>query len=154
MGRKKKNKRKKKNWTNKDKIYSILTVGIIIISLFLIIRNNAKNREEQLENNSFLTYGTIEKFRPNVSKGKTTRQDVVYFYFVKNDTVFHKLKQLTLGGIERLKLNIYESYEMKVVESDYGIFEIDFKKRKDTIIDKRNYKTQKYNTFIHRNIIE
>ncbi|SFU67530.1 hypothetical protein SAMN05216480_112140 [Pustulibacterium marinum] len=107
-----------------------------------------------MENNSFKTYGTIEKLRPNVRKGTTTQKDVVYFYFVKNDSVFHKIKQLPNYGIEHLGIKLYESYSLKVVESDYGIFDIDFKKRKDTVIDKRNYKVQIYNTANHRYIIE
>ena len=150
MGRKK----KKKYWSKKDKIYSVLTVVGIIGCLTILILFNRKNRIEKLENDSFETYGTIEKLRQNVSKSTTTRKDVVYFYFVKNDSVFHKIKQLTNGGIKQLGIKQNESYSLKVVESDYGIFDIDFKKRKDTIIDKRNYKVQIYNTAIHRNIIE
>jgi hypothetical protein len=73
---------------------------------------------------------------------------------VKNDTVFHKIKQLTNGGIDNAGIKMNDCYEVKVVESDYGIFDIDFKKRKDTLIDKRKYKVQIYNTSIHRNIIE
>ncbi|WP_319811648.1 hypothetical protein [Polaribacter sp. PL03] len=87
-------------------------------------------------------------------KGRTTRKDVVYFYFVKNNTVYHKITDLTVNGIERLGIKINDCFEVKVVESDYGIFAIDFKKKKDTIIDKRKYRIQKYNTSIHRNIIE
>ncbi|MGK0447791.1 MAG: hypothetical protein ACJA2M_001570 [Polaribacter sp.] len=151
---KKLGRKKKKYWTKKDKVYSILIVGLIVIPLFFVIRYNAKNRHEKLNSESFTTYGTIEKLRPNVSKGKTTRQDVVYFYFIKNDTVFHKLEQLTLGGIDRLGIKMNYCFEMKVVKTDYGIFDIDFKKRKDTLIDKKKYQNQKYNTFIHKNIIE
>ncbi|WP_223034881.1 hypothetical protein [Hanstruepera marina] len=150
MGRKK----KKKYWSKKDKVYSVLTVVGIVTCLTVLITHNRKNRAEKLENESFETYGIIEKLRPNVSKSTTTRRDVVYFYFVKNDSVFHKIKYLTNGGIKNLGIKLNESYALKVVESDYGIFDIDFKKRKDTLIDKRKYKVQIYNTTIHRNIIE
>ena len=87
-------------------------------------------------------------------KGKTTRKDVVYFYFVQNDTVFHKIKDLSKGVIAKLRIKNNDCFEMKVVKSDYGIFDINFNLKKDTIIDKTKYKTQMYNTFIHRNIIE
>lgn len=149
-----KRKKNRKYWTKKDKIYSILTVGIIIIPLFFVIRYNAKTRKEKLNNESFITYGTIEKLKPYARKGTNTTKDLVYFYFVKNDTVYHKIKHLTSGGIKNLDIRLNNTYEVKVVESDYGIFDIDFKKKRDTLIDKRKYKIQKYNTVIHRNIIE
>jgi hypothetical protein len=151
----KKKKRKKKS--KKKEPNSIKKNGYILLvalPFFVLIYFNGQNRKKRLKTESFTTYGTVEKLKPNTSKGRTTRQDVVYFYFVKNDTVFHKLEQLTLGGIDRLKIKMNESFEMKVVKSDYGIFKIDFKKRKDTIIDKRKHQIQKYNTSIHRNIIE
>lgn len=150
-------KKKKKRKSKKKEISSIKKIGYILLIAFpisILIYFNGKKRKEKLENNSFLTYGIIEKLRPNVSKSTTTRKDVVYYYFVKNDTVFHKIKQLTNGGIDNLGIKMNDCYEVKVVESDYGIFDIDFKKRKDTLIDKRKYKVQIYNTSIHRNIIE
>jgi len=147
---KRKNKRKKESSSIK-KIGKIL---LFAFPIFILVYFNGKRRKEKLENNSFLTYGIIEKLRPNVRKGKTTRQDVVYYYFVKNDTVFHKIKQLSRGTIDNLGIKLNDCFEVKVVKSDYGIFDINLKKRKGTIIDKREYKVQIYNTSIHRNIIE
>jgi hypothetical protein len=143
--------------SEKKEISSFKKIGFILLfalPIFALIYFNGKKRKEKLENNSFLTYGIIEKLRPNVSKGTTTRKDVVYFYFVKNDTVFHKIKQLTNGGIDNLGIKINDCYEVQVVESDYGIFDIDFKKRKDTLIDKSKYEFHIYNTGIHMSIIE
>ncbi|MDX6748149.1 hypothetical protein SHK09_15230 [Polaribacter sp. PL03] len=148
---KKKKKSKKKEISSIKKIRYII---LIALPIFILIYFNGKKREEKLENNSFVTYGVIEKLRPKSMKGRTTRKDVVYFYFVKNNTVYHKITDLTVNGIERLGIKINDCFEVKVVESDYGIFAIDFKKKKDTIIDKRKYRIQKYNTSIHRNIIE
>jgi len=148
---KRKKKSKKKEPSSIKKIGYILLVALPFFVLFYF---NGQNRKERLETEAFTTYGIIEKLRPNSMKGRTTRKDVVYFYFVKNDTVFHKLTDLTENGIERLGIKINDCYEVKVVKSDYGIFDIDFKKKKDTIIDKRKYQIQKYNTSIHRNIIE
>ncbi|NAS29918.1 hypothetical protein GTQ40_02940 [Flavobacteriaceae bacterium R38] len=96
----------------------------------------------------------VEKLKENARKGRTSRKDIVYFYFVHNDTVFHKLKNLSRGGIKKLDIKKNDCFEMRVVKNDYGIFDIDFKKKKDTLIDKRKYRVQKYNTIIHRYIIE
>ncbi len=133
------------------------TIGYILLFVLPIITLlyfNRQTRLEKLKNNSFTAYGIIEKLKPNSPKGTTTRKDVVYFYFVKNDTVFHKIWDLTEYGIESLWIKINDCFEVKVVKSDYEIFDIDFKKRKDTMIDKRKFKTQIYNSSIHRNIIE
>lgn len=141
----------------KKKSSSIKTIGYIllfVLPIFTLLYFYRQNRLEKLKNNSFTTYGIVEKLKPNFPKGTTTRKDVVYFYFVKNDTVFHKISELTEYGIKNLGIKINDCYEVKVVKSDYEIFHIDFKKRKDTMIDKRKFKTQIYNTSIHRYIIE
>ena len=136
---------------------SIKKMGYILLvalPIFILIYFNRQSRKERLNKESFTTYGIIEKLSPNSRKGVTTRKDVVYFYFVKNDTVFHKLTDLRENGIDNLGIQVNDCYEVKVVKSDYEIFDIDFKKKKDTIIDKRKYQIQKFNTSIHRNIIE
>ena len=61
---------------------------------------------------------------------------------------------MSRGTIDNLGIKLNDCFEVKVVKSDYGIFDIDLKKQKDTIIDKREYKVQIYNTSIHRNIIK
>lgn len=148
---KKKREKQKKETRLPRKIGYIL---LFALPLFVFAYFNREYRQEKLKNDSFTTYGIIEKLMPNSAKGTTTRKDVVYFYFVKNDTVFHKIKNLTENGINRLGIKIDDCYEVKVVKSDYGIFDINFKKRKDTVIYKKSYKNQIYNTFIHKNIIE
>ena len=57
-------KRKKKKEPN-----SIKKIGYILLfafPIFILVYFNGKRRKEKLENNSFLTYGIIEKLRPNV----------------------------------------------------------------------------------------
>ena len=139
------------------KYSSIKTIGYIllfVLHIFTLLYFYRQNRLDKLKNNSFTTYGIVEKLKPNSPKGTITREDVVYFYFLKNDTVFHKISNLSEYEIERLGIKINDCFEVKVVKSDYEIFDIDFKKRKDTMIDKRKFKTQIYNSIIHRNIIE
>lgn len=148
--KKKKSKKKRESSSTKKNGYILL----VFIPIFITAYFNGQQRKKRLSTESFNTIGVIEKLRPNSPKGRTTRKDVVYFYFVKNDTVFHKITDLTENGIEKLGIKKNDCYKLKVVKSDYGIFDIDFKKRKDTLIDKRKYKVQIYNTSIHRNIIE
>ena len=102
----------------------------------------------------FTTYATVEKLKENVRKGRFGRIDIVYFYFIKNDTVVHKLKQIPVKSIQKQKIKLNETFRLKVAKSDYGVFEIDFSERVDTTINKKDYKTHKYNTLIHKNIIE
>ncbi|NQX81601.1 MAG: hypothetical protein HRT66_06375 [Flavobacteriaceae bacterium] len=149
-----KRKKKSKKIKQTSSIKKIGYISLLFAPLFIFIYINGKKRKEKLINNSFTTYGTVEKLNKNTMKGKTTRKDVVYFYFVQNDTVFHKIKDLSKGVIAKLRIKNNDCFEMKVVKSDYGIFDINFNLKKDTIIDKTKYKTQMYNTFIHRNIIE
>ncbi|WP_066219835.1 hypothetical protein [Formosa haliotis] len=124
---------KRKKDQQKEETSSLMKIGYILLfalPLFVLIYFNGQNRQEKLKNESFTTYGIIEKLRPNSQKGTTTRKDVVYFYFVKNDTVFHKITDLTENGIKRLGIKINDCYEVKVVKSDFGIFDIDFKNGK------------------------
>ena len=132
-----------------------LLIGIILIGiLFSIIFLVSNKRNEKLENNSFTTIGIIEKLRPRASKSTITKEDVIYFYFIKNDTVFHKLTTLSVGNIENKKIELNNSYELRVVESDYGIFKIDFNKKVDRFIDKKDYEKHVYNSEKHKNWIE
>ena len=47
-----------------------------------------------------------------------------------------------------------EAFELKVAKSDYFVHEINFSKRIDTLIDKNKFSVHKYNSWIHRSIIE
>lgn len=69
----------------------------------------------------------------------------MYFYFVKNDSVFHNLKEIPAKSIRKQKIMLNETFKLKVAKSDYGVFEIDFTERIDTLIKKMNIKF-KYTT--------
>ncbi len=130
-------------------------IGIILIGiLFSILFFYANKRKEKLNKNPFITSGIVEKLRPNASKSTVTKQDVIYFYFVKNDTVFHKITTLSVGNIENKKIELNNAYELKVAESDNGIFQIDFNKKLNKYIDKKKYQKHIYNSEKHRNWIE
>jgi hypothetical protein len=130
-------------------------IGIILIGiLFSILFFYANKRKEKLNENPFITFGIVEKLKPNASKSTITEQDVIYFYFIKNDTVFHKVTTLSVGNIENKKIELNNAYELKVAESDNGIFKIDFNKKLNKYIDKTKYLNHIYNSQKHRNLIE
>jgi len=133
---------------------SALIGGIIAVILFSIIFYFANERNEKLKNNSFKTYGIIEKLSPRQHKGTTTQKDIIYFYFIKNGTVYHKKSDLNVNGIENRGIELNDCFEVKVVKNDYTIFEIDFDKKIDTIIEKDKFKKRIYNSRKHREIIE
>jgi hypothetical protein len=133
---------------------SSLLGGVLIVILIIILFNFSEKRNEELEKNSYAAFGIIEKLKPNAPKGTTTRKDVVYFYFVKDDTVFHKIVNLANSGIKSLGIKINDCFEVKVVECDHEIFKIDFNKKVNKFIDKKKYKIHIYNSERHRNLIE
>ena len=137
----------------KIKLTPLLTLAILG-TFFLLIYTVKAYKKNKLTNGTFTTYATIELLKENQRKGKSGRIDIVYFYFVKNDSVIHKLKQIPVKSIRKQKIKLNETFKIKIAKSDYGVFEIDFIERIDTIINKEDYRTQIYNTFIHRNIIE
>lgn len=139
--------------TKKIKLTPMLTLAILG-TFFLVIHVVGIYRKNKLTKGAFTTYATVELLKENQRRGKSGKTDIVYFYFVKNDSVFHKLKLVPVKSISKQKIRLNETFKIKVAKSDYGIFEIDFIERIDTIIRKEMYKTQIYNTFIHRNIIE
>jgi hypothetical protein len=149
----KKKKKRKKKLINKIKLTPLLTLLIlgIFFGLIFTIKTYRKNK---LTRGAFKTYGTVELLKENSRKGKSGRIDIVYFYFVKNDSVFHKIKQIPAKSIQKMKIKLNETYRVKVAKSDYSVFEIDFSERIDTVIRKDEYRNHIYNTFIHRNIIE
>lgn len=138
---------------SKIRLTPLLTF-IILGIFFLWIYSVKINRKNKLEKEAFTTYATIELLKENRIKGKSGRIDIVYFYFVKNDSVFHNLKEIPANSIRNKKIVLNETFRIEVAKSDYGVFEIDFTERIDTLIKKDEYKIQIYNTFIHRNIIE
>ncbi|WP_375239855.1 hypothetical protein [Aurantibacter sp.] len=138
---------------------SQILTGVLLITIIFFIALfylNVENRNDSLTNNSFITICVIEKLKPFSfsSSTKTGKNDAVYFYFVKNDTVFHKNELLKRGQIKDLELKTNQYFEIRISNSDYEVFEIDYKKKKDTIIDKNDHKIQIYNSIIHQNLIE
>ena len=146
----------KKKYTLKQIIlYSIFIVGIIALGIF-VDRNKEENKKEKINNDARIVYGIVEKLKPNVSKNMIyiSRKDVVYLYYVKNDTVFHVIEDLPDGHIEKLGIKQNDCFLVKIAKSDKDIFDIDFTKKIDTLIDKNNFEYQVYQTDIHRNIME
>lgn len=137
----------------KIKLTPFLTLAIIGAS-FLIIYTFKIYKENKLDKGSFITYATVELLKENQKKSKFGKIDLVYFYFIKNDSVFHRVSEIPVKGIRKKNIKLNETFKMNVASSDYGVFEVDFDKRIDTIINKKKYQTHIYNTFIHRNIIE
>ena len=145
---KKYGKRKPKPWTIEDTFVAIVTVVIIFLMIFLMAKW-AKNYEEKQLANSFMTVGVIEKLQHRTSKTRGT-EDRVFFFFVKNDTVFHRTHTLNTGKISELSLNVGDCFEVKVAKQDSEVFECYFNKRVDTIIDKNQYTNHVYNSVFHK----
>jgi|TARA_R110002110_G_scaffold309364_2_gene522877 hypothetical protein len=137
----------------KKKLTPIITLGILG-AFFLLIYGVNVYQKNKLTKGAFTTYATVELLKENQRKGKSGKIDIVYFYFIHNDSVFHKLKQIPVRSISKQKIKLNETFKIKVAKLDYGVFEIEFTERIDTTINNDEYKTQIYNTFIHRNIIE
>ena len=151
MGKKKKPKYSLKQII----IYSIVIAGIIAIGIF-VDNTKEKNKAEEIKNGNFKVYGIVEKLKPHSLKGKglVSRKDVLYLYYEKNDTIFHLIKNLPDGQIKKLGIELNDCFQIRVAESDNDVFDIDFNKKLDTLIDKKDFEYQIYQTDIHKNIIE
>ncbi len=141
-------KKKRKPWTKKDTFYAILTAVIIFLIIFMFGKWRKNYEEKQLEN-SFTTVGVIEKLKERAVK-KRGIEDRIFFYFVKNDTVFHKTYFTRAGKIDKHKIKVGDCFKLKVAKEDDAVFEPYFDNRVDTIIDKKQYKNHIYNTMFHR----
>ena len=153
----KKRKIEKEKTSQNKKYDSLKAVGVILllfIPIFVIIYFNGKNRKKKLENDSFETLAVVEKLVYSSKKGTNTSEDIVYFYFVQDSIVYHKLTDLPVGAIKNLSIKEDYCYRLQVVKSDFGIFDVDFDNRIDTIIDKFQFSQHEYNTSIHKEIIE
>ncbi|WP_225037287.1 hypothetical protein [Winogradskyella sp. SM1960] len=151
MGKKKKPKYSFKQIV----IYSVVFAGIIAIGFF-IDKKKEENQSEEIKNGNFKVYGMVEKLKSHSLKGKglVSRKDVLYLYYEKNDTIFHLIKDLPDGQIEKLGIELNDCFTIRVAESDNDVFDIDFNKKLDTLIDKNDFEYQIYQTDIHKNIIE
>lgn len=151
MGKKKKPKYSLKQII----IYSIVIAGFITIGIF-VDKKKEESKAEEIKSGNFKVYGIVEKLKPHSIKGKNfaSRKDVLYLYYEKNDTIFHLIEDLPDGQIEKLGINLNDCFEIKVAEPDKNVFEIDFNKKMDTLIDKNDFEYQIYQTDIHKNLIE
>jgi hypothetical protein len=149
-------RKKKRKYTLKEIIlYSIFIVGIITLGIF-IDRIKEENKKEIINNGPEVVYGVVEKLRPRVSKNMSSRsrKDVVYMYYIKNDTVFHIIEDLPDGQIKKLEIKQYDCYAIRIAKSDKDTFNIDFSEKIDTLINKNKFEHQVYQTSIHKNIIQ
>ncbi|WP_298346964.1 hypothetical protein [uncultured Algibacter sp.] len=149
-------KKKKSKYTLKQIIiYSIVIAGFVVIGIF-IDKKKEENKAEEIKSGNFKVYGMVEKLKPHSLKGKNfaSRKDVLYLYYEKNDTIFHLIEDLPDGQIEKLGIKLNDCFEIKIAESDRNVFEINFSKKMDTLIDKNEFEFQVYKTDIHKNIIE
>lgn len=122
----------------------LITVAIVaFISVLIVSRSN--NRAKELKSNHFTTIAVVEKIEEDVMQGKSTDKDYIYFYFVKNDTVFHDVVKLNWKGTENFGISINTCFQVQVANSDYSNFKIDFLKRKDKKIDKDDFALHVYN---------
>ncbi|MFD2567180.1 hypothetical protein [Pseudotenacibaculum haliotis] len=147
---------KKQKKDKKKKINRYLLIGTLgfFVLIFIFIYYNGKAREQKLKDKGFDSVAIVEKLKLNASKGTTGTEDIVYFYFVKGDTVFHKISSLHSGTIKRLKIKLNDAFLLRIVKDDYSIKKVNYKVRIDTFIDKRKYHIHRYNTLIHKNKIE
>lgn len=149
-----KRKRKKKSSKRKFSIPQLIATVLFVVTIFVFSQYNKRTRDKKLNELGFNTIAIVEKTKRNASKGTTGTKDLVYFYFVKNDTVFHKISDLHSGTINRFDINVGDAFPVRVVRDDYDIKKVDYSVKLDTFIDKGKYKIQRYNTLIHKNIIE
>ncbi|WP_053989913.1 hypothetical protein [Mangrovimonas sp. TPBH4] len=151
MGKKKKPKYSIKQIT----VFSVVITGLLIAGNFAD-KKKGESKLEEIKKGNFKVYGIVEKLKPNSRRGKglVNRKDVLYLYYEKNDTIFHLIEDLPNGQIEKLAIKINDCFPIKIAESDKNIYEIDFNKKIDSLIDKNDFKNQIYQTDIHKNIIE
>lgn len=136
-------------------MYLIFAAGLVALGFFIDNRKE-ENKFAEINNGNYKVYGIVEKLKPHSPTGRRygNWKDIVYLYYEKNDTIFHIIEDLSDGQIEKLEIKEYDSFLVRIAESDKGIFEIDFTKKLDTIIDKNEFENQVYNTTIHKYIIE
>ncbi|WP_298518799.1 hypothetical protein [uncultured Kordia sp.] len=141
-------KKKRKPWTKRDTFYAILTL-VVTFMILVFLSKTLKNYKEKQLADSFITIGVIEKLKERASKRKGV-EDRIFFYFVKNDTVFHRTYFTRPGKIDKHKIKVGDCFKLKVAKRDYAVFEPYFDNRIDTVIDKKQYKNHIYNTIFHR----
>lgn len=136
----------------KSKLYILIGL-IILITSFIIYKKI--DRRNKLNGKTFETTAFVEKIAFHSKKAKTGHRDVIYFYFIKNDTVFHNLKYLKDYESQKRGITLKDGFSIKISSTDYDIWQLNLDNKRDTIwVDKTLYVNQEYNTIIHKNIIE
>ncbi|MFK8038124.1 MAG: hypothetical protein AB8B74_07540 [Crocinitomicaceae bacterium] len=113
----------------KVKMIVIVSTLFALILFFMVVSYFQDVKAESLAENGFMTVAVIEKTKDDVLGGKSQKRDLIYFYFIKNDTVFHDMKSLNWVGIHHYVIKVGNSFEMQVDASDYSNFNINFSKR-------------------------
>ena len=132
-------KKSKKQFSKKHTKYPLIIAGGLLILLITGGLYKKKYRKDELAKGSFTTVVTIDEISRKWMGKPWLRKDVVHFYFVKNDTVYHISENYTRGTRKKWDLQPKKAYEIEVAESDYEIFEVDFSKPIDTVIDISKY---------------
>jgi len=68
------------------KITLPLALFTIAVLLFFYFYHYETAKRTKLQQGAFESYATLEKLKENSRDGKTDKVDLIYFYFVKNDT--------------------------------------------------------------------
>ncbi len=139
-----------KSKSNKYIFYSLISISVFLLCIYVY----KQIRNLKFDEGSFKAYGMVEKIDTNAFDGKTAKKDIVYFFFIKNDTVFNKIKHLPNGSIKKHNINLKDCFELTIAKSDYSIFDIDFEKKKDTVLKKSNYTNQHYTSNAHKKLLE
>lgn len=136
----------------KSKLYILIGLVILITSYIIYKKIDRRNK---LNGKTFETTAFVEKIVLHSKKAKTGYRDIIYFYFIKNDTVFHNLKYLKDYESQKRGIALKDGFSIKISSTDYDIWQLNLENKKDTLwVDKTFYANQEYNTIIHKNIIE
>jgi len=145
INRGKKQIKKKLNFMDRAKIAAIILAIFSPLFVYIFFKNQERN--DLLQNNSFNTIAVIEKLKPRQRKGISGSEDVIYFKFLRRDTIIHQIEQVMSGEISRKNIKIGNAYEVKVVNTDYRIFKLNL----ETKID---YQDSNWKSKIHKYLSE
>ena len=130
----------------------ILLLSLIIIVTLIVLNN--KKRKSVFDNEYTFKIATVEKLKEKASKGKTTRKDLIYFFFTHNDTVFHKIFHTGPGVISSLNIQVGDNYMLKVGLNETDIFELDLKNKIDTVLFFDKFLPHVYKSERHKEIVK
>ena len=133
--------KKKKKYTSKQKLVYVISTLVIMSFFFYLDFYFKEKKKEKINNGSFETFAVIEKVKSNVRKSGryNSRKDVVYFYFIRNDTVFHRIENKQNHFIKKNDISLGNSFRIKIASTDYDVFEIDFNDKMKESIDIKSF---------------